>query len=1341
MSRIVIVFLSFLFLIPQGLRATPQLQTIVISKVAPSTTSCTAPPLSTTFSTTDAAVYTYFEVTGVSVDDTFIVAFYGPSGDLYSGTGATFSFAAATTAGSKCYPTTSNPLLIAGNQAANMPGTWTVAIFYNNNFNTAFFAGTFTITASGSTGGPTVVASSDPGSVTTNPFYYTNLASLTSSPMLSNFDARDIFGGTFTGASGENGHAIFADSVPSTGYYSLQFQTKTAVQLTGYTLYLADDGTANPASRSATGFTFLAGTSPGALSVISQRNLATRGSSYYNMLGIAPVAGMSTIKVTDAFAAASTYQYFEIRFTPNSGTYPGVRVMELVGTGPSGTGACTYSLSSGSASVGAGAGSNSFNVTAGSGCTWTATSNAPSWLTTSSSGNGSGTVNYTVTANTSASSRAGTITVGGQTSAGAQTFAVTQAGTGGGTATGYWQYIKTDSGIQPYSAGTAYPDTHSGAEGNFTVTITEPGEANYGRPIPTFGANFIWSRPPATLIPGTALSWPVSATVVSNAHTQPPYLGLFFIANMYPYQPVSNLTTVSPWAAAYLIAIWPDSGLNSASPVGTVFNYNNATLASPTMIPVGGSTTMDANGQMTILTHIRGSADYYWSYIYQWVPPDTSCSYSLSSGSASVGAGAGSGSFNVTAGSGCTWTAASNAPSWLTTSSSGNGNGTVNYSVTANTSTSSRNGTITVGDKTFTVTQAGATASCNYSISPGSNSMAAQGGSSSFTVTAGSTCSWTASVSSNASSWLHSTSSGNGNGTANYTADANTSTVSRTGTIVVGSATFTLTQAGGSSATAPSIAQGGIVNAVSNRAGGIAQGSIFTIYGTNLGPAASWTAYQFPIPDTVNGVTVTIKQGSTTVKAYLLYVQAAQINAIMPSNAPLGDVQMTVTYNGLIGASTSANIVKVAFGVNSAAYGTGQGIIQNYNTETDHPFNTASSPAKPGQVEIIVGTGLGPITTPDNQSPPAGAPTTPVQVVVGGIQATVAYSGRAPGNAGQDQINFLVPANAPLGCSVPMQVSTGGNWSNTVRIAISADGKHCSDTFNPYAGLSTTGGKSGTLGLIRVKFSGQVDPASGPTSATLDLGFAAFAKTNPGTDFTYSPITNLPPPGTCASSNKANFDLGAVMGDGGSSLDPTVAAALDAGAQLTVTGGAGGATGAMAQTSASSPYMGLLGGILNIEGATVPPPFLDGGPFTISGPGGKDVGPFSIKVPLSPAIAWTNPPSTINRTSPLTLTWSGGDSTQTVVILAGSTDQTSKASGGFLCVAPAGVHSFTVPVTALADLIPTTAAPSSSSSSSPVGILGLMPMHLGSTQSFTAPGLDVGIVFNTTMTAQTVQVK
>jgi uncharacterized protein (TIGR03437 family) len=468
-------------------------------------------------------------------------------------------------------------------------------------------------------------------------------------------------------------------------------------------------------------------------------------------------------------------------------------------------------------------------------------------------------------------------------------------------------------------------------------------------------------------------------------------------------------------------------------------------------------------------------------------------------------------------------------------------------------------------------------------------------------------------------------------------------------------------------------------------------------------------------------------------------VRADQINAIMPSSTPLGTVQVTVSYNGVISAAAPVTIVKTAVGINSSAYGSGPGIIKNYISATNQPYNTASTPAKPNQVEIIVGTGLGAITTADNQSPPGGAPTTSVQVVIGGIVAGVSYSGRAPGNAGQDQINFTVPSNVPLGCSVPLQVSAGGTWSNTVRIAISSDGSHCQDSFNPLAGLSTTGGKIGTLGLIRVNFSGQLDPTStSSTTATLDLGFGTFTKTNPGTDFTYSPIANLPPPGTCASTSKANLDLSAVMGNA-SSLDPTIAAALDAGAQLTVTGGAGGATGTMTQElGATGPYVGVFGGVMNVSGVTMPPPFLDGGPFTISGTGGADVKKFSATVALSPAITWTNPPSTINRSSPLTLNWTGGSSSQTVMILGGSSDQNSGASGGFLCIAPAGAHSFTVPVNSLITLVPTGGA---TSSSGPVGFLSLMPMNFGSTQSFTAPGLDLGIIFDSTMTAQTVQVQ
>ncbi|MBF0338966.1 MAG: SBBP repeat-containing protein, partial [Nitrospirae bacterium] len=68
-------------------------------------------------------------------------------------------------------------------------------------------------------------------------------------------------------------------------------------------------------------------------------------------------------------------------------------------------------------------GNDSVTVTANTGCTWTAVSNV-SWITVTSgsSGSGNGTVGYTVAANTSTSSRIGTITIAGQT------FTVTQDG-------------------------------------------------------------------------------------------------------------------------------------------------------------------------------------------------------------------------------------------------------------------------------------------------------------------------------------------------------------------------------------------------------------------------------------------------------------------------------------------------------------------------------------------------------------------------------------------------------------------------------------------------------------------------------------------------------------------------------------------------------------------------------------------------------------------------------------------------------------------------------------------------------------------------------------------------
>ena len=62
---------------------------------------------------------------------------------------------------------------------------------------------------------------------------------------------------------------------------------------------------------------------------------------------------------------------------------------------------------------------------------------------------------------------------------------------------------------------------------------------------------------------------------------------------------------------------------------------------------------------------------------------------------------------------------------------------------------------------------------------------------------------------------------------------------------------------------------------------------------------------------------------------------------------------------------------------------------------------------------------------------------------MGGIPAQRLYAGRQSQTAGVDNVYFTVPAGVPYGCQVPVAVMAGGIPSNTVSLAITADGSPC----------------------------------------------------------------------------------------------------------------------------------------------------------------------------------------------------------------------------------------------------------------------------------------------------------
>ena len=98
----------------------------------------------------------------------------------------------------------------------------------------------------------------------------------------------------------------------------------------------------------------------------------------------------------------------------------------------------------------------------------------------------------------------------------------------------------------------------------------------------------------------------------------------------------------------------------------------------------------------------------------------SSCTVDLNKYQDSFAVAGGSGTFDVAAPSTCAWIATSTV-GWMRVTDPAGGAGTgsrrVTYAVDANPGAGSRSGTIAVGGRTFTITQAG-TAACDYSVAP-----------------------------------------------------------------------------------------------------------------------------------------------------------------------------------------------------------------------------------------------------------------------------------------------------------------------------------------------------------------------------------------------------------------------------------------------------------------------------------------------------------------------------------------------------------------------------------------------------------------------------------------------
>ncbi len=591
----------------------------------------------------------------------------------------------------------------------------------------------------------------------------------------------------------------------------------------------------------------------------------------------------------------------------------------------------------------------------------------------------------------------------------------------------------------------------------------------------------------------------------------------------------------------------------------------------------------------------------------------------------------------------------------------------------------------------------------------------------------------------------------------------------------------------------PEIFDNGATNGASFRppdfpGGHMASGSIISIFGRNFHSGDSVSSMGFPLPTELGPLGTRVLVNGAA-QCPLFFVSETQINCQLPFGPAADQVRLRVVNSSGESNEISVQMRPIGFGMFAVNQNSrGPLVISNISDDPDpakqfQPHNP-ESPARPGQFVVFWGSGLGPSEPAVPAGQAAAGPAPALQqprVLIGDRPAQVTYAGRAPNFAGLDQINVIVPEDAPLGCAVPVRVEIGDQVSNIGTMSITTDGLPCRDPFEDiFSGLShgsiVLSSGLGRLGPGQLGpepgFSGPfphnddhgpgmgpggMGPGGGPSQGHgPGMGFGGGVGPGPGG---VGPDGIGPfglHPGIHGHAGGAGLGLAAGFG---SDVATARFVRLSANAQMDIgippaTSGSCNSHFQMAAETADmflGPVQFLDAGPLTLSGpgvnlalepravaagalyAAALPNALEMGAYSVSGAGGADVGafgPVEMQVPALLELTSSLEAGTeVSREQPFTLTWVGGNPDDIVLIHGRSflvplgtptplADPFQFRSHTFLCATTAGAGQFTIPDYVWQAL--------------PNGLLVLNVTHMPSETGiarFEASGLDEGGVF------------
>jgi uncharacterized protein (TIGR03437 family) len=483
---------------------------------------------------------------------------------------------------------------------------------------------------------------------------------------------------------------------------------------------------------------------------------------------------------------------------------------------------------------------------------------------------------------------------------------------------------------------------------------------------------------------------------------------------------------------------------------------------------------------------------------------------------------------------------------------------------------------------------------------------------------------------------------------------------------------------------------------------GIAQGSIFDVFGSNLSNGSTGLL-SVPLTTSVLGTTVDVTVNGTTTHALLYYTTPSQIAAILPSATPVGDGTITVTKGGM-SASASIHVVQSAFGILTLnGGGTGPAAAFDVNNQ----YLGFTNALNPGDYFILWGSGVGPAPGDESVTQlPTDLSSVPFSIEVGGVPAQVYYRGRSQ-YPGLDQVIGIVPGGVTPGCWVSVVTRSGNVVSNFATVPVASSGRVCADDA---MGLTAAqmqelmARKTINVGILQLDKLLNTQYAIPNAIVDVDAATAQFMKVNT-TDFASAPLG--PSLGSC-------MVVGSL--DGVMPWPRFPAAALDAGPSVRVTSGTGmsatipyvtniaafndtlatalWAGGQPSIEATAGAYAGKVGGAAGSAPLMIPD--TGGGTYTFdNGSGGGDVSAFqgTVTVP-SPVVSWFQAKllPTVSLTGGLTVVWSGVDPQSYVQISGRSTGAGASLNGAtimqFTCTAPGAAGKFTIPDSVLKSIPP-----------------------------------------------------